>query len=388
MASVDWLKLHTPEEVKRIMRHNDRELRFQDGHGNTHINKNLTVYNLQNCDYDTACRRYDERIAYLDSKPKSNKRKDRTTAISLIIPIPNEIPDCDVGDFANKCNRMFTKRFGLKNMIASYVHIDEVHDYIDSSTKQTRTSMRHMHVLFVPEQDEKLNGKAVCCKKNMIAVNNEVHEMTMRDYGVQFMDGSKQKSKESVEGLKLRSKALEIEERENLVEQREESVAQQEIDVEARERAVAKRESEVDVIYKAAYKKLSEADEKLSEVTQREQDIAKREKSIKQAETSMTVKLSALQRRADELEEKELEYEQKMQRERKEMLRDVEQRERIVTQRENELADKQKNFKREVQKAAQSIVERQSQATATLSDMQKTINNQLDMLPNTFDSND
>ena len=165
MASVDWLKLHTPEEVKRIMRHNDRELRFQDGHDNTHINKNLTIYNLQNCDYATACKRYDERIAYLDSKPKSNKRKDRTTAISLIVPIPEGVTDSQVGEFANKCNRIFTKRFGRENMLASYVHIDEVHDYIDSNTKQTRTSMRHMHVLFVPEQGEKLNGKAVCCKK-------------------------------------------------------------------------------------------------------------------------------------------------------------------------------------------------------------------------------
>lgn len=73
----------------------------------------------------------------------------------------------------------------------------------------------------------------------------------------------------------------------------------------------------------------------------------------------MTVKLAALQNRADELEAKEL-----------------------------ELKERERNFKREVRKEAESLLERQKNATATLSDMQKAINNQLDMLPNAFGSND
>lgn len=366
MASVDWKKLHSPEEVKRIMGHNDRDLRLKSNHANENIDKDMTKYNLQNCDYATACERYDERIAYLDSKPKSNKRKDRTTAISLIVPIPEGVPNAKIGEFANKCNRMFAKRFGLENMISCNVHVDEVHDYIDSNTKQTRTSMRHMHVIFVPEQNGKLNGKAVCCKKNMIAVNNEVHEMAMRDYGVQFMDGSKQKSDKSVERLKLESLKLELEERENVVEQREEAVSFDEINiekrersVEARERAVATRENEVDITYKAAYKKLSEADKKLSEAVQREQAVAQRERSVQQAENSLTIQLAALQNRADELEE-----------------------------RENKLKERELNFKREVRKEAESLLERQKNATATLEQLENNkINNQLEMLTNKFNSN-
>lgn len=77
-------------------------------------------------------------------------------------------------------------------MIAGYVHVDEIHDYIDASTKKTRPSIRHIHILFVPEQDEKLNGKAVCCKKNMIAVNNEIDKMCKDDYGAAFLTGEKQ----------------------------------------------------------------------------------------------------------------------------------------------------------------------------------------------------
>lgn len=56
-----------------------------------------------------------------------------------------------------------------------------------------------------------------------------------------------------------------------------------------------------------------------------------------------------------------------------------------VTQRENELADKQQNFKREVQKAAESMLEREKQATATLKQFENA-RKQAEMLSESFSS--
>ncbi len=156
MASVDWKKIKTPQEVKRIMFHNDREKRLQSNHANDNINISLTDYNLQTCNYETTCKRYDDRIAYLDSLKGANKRKNRVTAVSLVIPIPNEIPNEKVGEFTNKVNRILANRFGVKNMVVCNVHVDEVHEYIDSSKKTTRTSMRHIHDIVIPEINDKL----------------------------------------------------------------------------------------------------------------------------------------------------------------------------------------------------------------------------------------
>lgn len=344
MASVDWKKLHTPQDVKQVMRHCDRDCRLQDNHDNENIDKSMTTYNLQNCDYATACKRYDDRIAYLDSLPKHNKRADRVTAIGLEIPIPDEIPNERVGEYANKVNKIITNLHGKENMLSSYVHVDEVHDYIDSRTKQNRTSMRHIHTFFIPEHDNKLNAKVVCSKKSMIEINKAVDEMTRNDYGISFLTGDydKTQSKQSVERLKLESLKLELEQREQNVEGREEAVAHDEIEINKREKLLNQQKSEIDIVYKSAYKKLSEADRKLSEVTKREQDVARREMSVKQSENAMVIQNAALQRRADELEESE-----------------------------RKLEERKQNFNAEVRKAAEKLLDRQKQAASMDDEFQK-----------------
>lgn len=77
-----------------------------------------------------------------------------------------------------------------------------------------------MHVIVIPEHDGKLNGKWFSSKRNMIQLNNTLHKMTEDDYGLQFMDGSKKKSRKSVEALKRRSEALQAEERVKALEER------------------------------------------------------------------------------------------------------------------------------------------------------------------------
>ena len=249
MAGVSWKnKLKIPQDIKRQLRHCDRDCRLQDNHANENINKDLTKFNLQTCNYDTACKRFDDRIAYLESLPKKNKKADKVLAFGLEIPIPDGIPNSELRNFTVKVNEIIKEKTGIQSddIVAIYVHVDEVHDYIDSSTKQERTSMRHIHQYVIPNIDNKLNGKIFSSRKNMIAVNNAIEEMCQKDYGVPFMTGEKSKSNESVESLKLKSKALELEQRENLVEQREEAVAHDERELDKREKAVAQRESDVE----------------------------------------------------------------------------------------------------------------------------------------------
>ena len=69
MASVSFEKLKTPQEVKAMLRHCDKEERKKTKtHSNTDINLEATASNRQYPrDYKTTCKRYDDRIAYLDS---------------------------------------------------------------------------------------------------------------------------------------------------------------------------------------------------------------------------------------------------------------------------------------------------------------------------------
>lgn len=355
MASVNWEKIHMVGEMKRKARHCDKDCRLKDNHSNEHINKKLTPYNVQMFDYETTCKRIDDRIEYLDSLQGQNNRKDRVIGFGLEIPIPDGIPDEKVVEFLNKANKIITNQIGSQNMIASYLHIDEVHDYIDAHTKQERTSMRHGHTLVTAAINGKLNGREMSKQANMTKLNKAIDKMCREDYGVAFLTGEKSKSNESVESLKLKSKALELDERENLVEQREEAVAHDEREVEEREKAVAQRESDLEAYDRITHRKREEAEKKLSEANSLMQEAKRREASAKQAENAMVIQNAALQNRADALEEAE-----------------------------NELEERKRNFNAEVRKAAEKMLEREKAATATLKQLESNekINNQLSKLPN------
>ena len=122
MASVNWEKMHTIGDIKRIARHCDKDCRLTDNHENEHINKELTPYNVQMFDYKTVCKRIDDRIEYLDSLQGQNNRKDRVIGFSLEIPIPDGIPNSKAVEFLNKANKIITNQIGSQNMIASYLH--------------------------------------------------------------------------------------------------------------------------------------------------------------------------------------------------------------------------------------------------------------------------
>lgn len=210
MASVNFEKLKAAQQVKAMFRHCDEEKRLETNHSNIDINKSATPNNLQgNLDYDAACKRYDDRIAYLDSQSGANRRKDRVTCFGLNVPAPKDLKPEDEKAFFMSVLEIIKNQYGEDNIIQYYMHQDEKHEYINSETGERCMSRSHMQCYVVPEHNGKLNGKWFSNKSNMIKINNAIHKMAQEQFGVMFMDGSKKKSRKTVEQLKSESTYLE-----------------------------------------------------------------------------------------------------------------------------------------------------------------------------------
>lgn len=209
MASVNFEKFKAAQQVKAMFRHCDEEKRLNTNHSNIDINKSATPNNMQgNLDYNAACKRYDDRIAFLDSKPGANRRKDRVTCFGLNTPTPKDLKPEDEKAFFMEVLEIIKNQYGENNIIQYYVHQDEKHKYINSETGEQCMSRSHMQCYVVPEHKGKLNGKWFSNKSNMIKLNNAIHRMAQEQFNVMFMDGSKKKSRKTVEQLKSESTYL------------------------------------------------------------------------------------------------------------------------------------------------------------------------------------
>lgn len=232
MASCDWQKIKGAGEAKAMFRHCESEQREQAQHTNKDIDKSRTYLNMQfglmDEGYEAICKAYDERIADLDSRENANKRKDRVTLIGLSIPSPKGLTQEQSADWFCEVWRILDEQYG-SDLLGGAVHFDEVHEYTDPTTHEKRMSRPALHAYIVPEVDGKLNAKKVSSRGCMVALNNTVEAMTKTRFGVQFMDGSKKKSRKSVEELKQESDKAAI-----LVEAQQEAAK---IVEEARQRA-------------------------------------------------------------------------------------------------------------------------------------------------------
>ncbi len=262
MASVSFEKLKTPQEVKAMFRHCDKEERKKTKlHSNTDINLQATASNKQyNRDYKTTCKRYDDRIAYLDSLKNANKRKDRVTCFGLNIPVPQGLQENQEIEWFEKVRDIINAQYGADNVLQCYIHRDEKHAYKNAETGQDCESRTHGHFYVIPEHNGKLNGKWFSGRANINKLNNAIQDMTQSDYGLKFMNGTKRKSKKTVEQLKNESEYRAV--REQLEKERKE-IAYQKRDLDSRKAHLKAQESILQ--------------DKLKEITERE------EKSLKLA---------------------------------------------------------------------------------------------------------
>lgn len=214
MASVNWEKFKKSGEAKAKLRHSAADERAKTNHTNKDIDTSKTYLNLSFgalSKYDEVCEAYDERLAWLDEQPGANRRKDRVTLVGLYIPAPAGMDDMTARGWFVDVYEIVCDELGDDNVLGGSAQFDETHEYVDVETKEKRMSRAHLHAYAVPEKDGKLNAKAVTSRLAMIRMNNRIEEMTRQRYPeYQFMDGSKKKSRKSVEQLKQESDKIAV----------------------------------------------------------------------------------------------------------------------------------------------------------------------------------
>lgn len=221
MASINILKLHGGEAAA-VLNHNHRH----DGregvvYGNEHINPERThlnsVLHWRGAPaQETAAEelaRLRRRVEEIDkTEPPTRIRKDRVTLVSVEIPVPEYLlPEEETKFFKKAYSEIAKFCGGSQNCGSIQIHRDEVHSYIDPVTKETKTSRVHAHMLCIPY----VAGKGVNCKTFMSRdrlrqIQQAVDSRIRQDLGIPYLDGSRQKSRGTVESLKIASAREEI----------------------------------------------------------------------------------------------------------------------------------------------------------------------------------
>lgn len=209
MASVDWMKCKGGRDAKAKFWHCDEQKRLEHEHSNKQIDKTRTHLNMSfgafEDGYDAVCKLYDETIAELDAQPGANKRKDRVTCVGWTLPAPEGMSEEQAREWVADAYETLTAHYG-DCILGGSAHFDEVHEYRDAETGEVRQSRPHLHVYAVPIVDGKLNGKQFTARRNMVEMNSAIEKMTQADFpGFKFQNGTKRKSKATVEELKNQS---------------------------------------------------------------------------------------------------------------------------------------------------------------------------------------
>lgn len=201
MASVTVKKWTTAGACGGQVRHVYREA---NTYKNADIKKDGQAWMLGTGDDCRAAIR--QTIAEIDKQqPPKRIKKDRKTVAELCIPAPRERMS------EKDCLRFFEAVYGELyekgyHVCGGAIHGDEIHDYIDPSDKQVHTSRLHLHILVVPETAGKgLNMKSWLTKNRFRELNALCDRVCTRELGFTFLDGSKSRSRGTVEKMKEES---------------------------------------------------------------------------------------------------------------------------------------------------------------------------------------
>lgn len=198
--------------AKAQFRHNAKDTREVGKHKNEHLNVSMTRLNtaVVGLSYAELCQKYDTRIQTLDATTNMNKRHDRVTMMSVVIPTPVELAEADQDAWFSRVYEIGTSMWGSQNMLDLVIHRDELHEYRDATSEsaELRESRVHGHMMFIPEKDGSLSANKTVTRTTIIQFNNALNEMSEREFGIKFNDGSKRKGGASVEQLKAFSEQL------------------------------------------------------------------------------------------------------------------------------------------------------------------------------------
>lgn len=212
MASADWKKIKSRQQVKAILRHNCKDTREQtQEHSNPHLRPELTATNTGLWDtYAEAAKRYDDRWAEVNGD--KTVRKDAVVGLGFSIPAPDALPEDKENKWFVKVLEIMSDRFGYENIASFAVHRDERHEYIDPDTHERKMSRTHAQGILFPEADGTMCAKKIMTKGRMAELNRAIDDMSRTEFGVSFLTGKGTKSRGSVEEMKAKSLQAEIEE--------------------------------------------------------------------------------------------------------------------------------------------------------------------------------
>ena len=212
MASADWKKIKSRQQVKAILRHNCKDTREQtQEHSNPHLRPELTATNTGLWDtYAEAAKRYDDRWAEVNGD--KTVRKDAVVGLGFSIPAPDALPEEQEDKWFVKVLDIMVTRYGYENIASFAVHRDERHEYIDPDTHERKMSRTHAQGILFPEADGTMCAKKIMTKGRMAELNRAIDDMSRTEFGVSFLTGKGTKSRGSVEEMKAKSLQAEIEE--------------------------------------------------------------------------------------------------------------------------------------------------------------------------------
>ena len=295
--------------AKALMRHNDISIESRKiaAIENPHIDisKSHLNFSLDKLTYQQRCEKYDRRINKLDNTTNTNKRKDRVTMQGIEIPKPLDLDNNQLADWFSDVYQILIDSYGADNVIYGDIHVDEVHDYIDSVTGEWVTSREHGHFGVVPEVDGKLNGKAFFSRKNMRILNKSIEKMTKEKYGCQFMTGEKRRSKQTIDELKNKSEELQLQEQEQQIGYEWNSIAVEKKNIKNKDAQLRNKEAVFDKKVEEQVSKINgykrnlvdrkhQLDEREAELDTREAQISASEAQIRLLQQQAVERLNSI----------------------------------------------------------------------------------------------
>ena len=213
MASINREK-KTPQKAGAMYVHLDQDARMTHNHDNENIDTSKTPNNyiIGAYSYKDAMTSMKARTKAVDAiQPPSRVRKDRVTCCMIEFPCPKAIELAGKAHEFLAAHRVLMSYFGADNVHGTFVHVDEVHTYVDSKTKELRESLVHAHTLISAYTPEKgINGKAFETKARLNDLNSQINMMCLERFGVEY-NTHEDARHQSVEKLKIESEVAALE---------------------------------------------------------------------------------------------------------------------------------------------------------------------------------
>lgn len=332
MASVDWKKIKTRQEVFAILRHNCKDTRLKTKtHNNKELNKDLTILNTGIIDgYEYTKTKYNNRMNELPPP----RRKDAVIGLGFTIPFPKDLQRKDYELWTENVYKLMSDNYGKDNICCFVTHRDEVHEYIDVDTKKKTVSRPHIHGVLVPEINGKLNARDVTARNRMININNVINDMTEETFGISWLTGAKSKSKGSVEDMKYKSHKLELQEQLDILKQENQDLnlknvllKNQNIKLEVNSKAYSGFIGKFDLFFKVRKEKMDKLDEDVEALRKEYNEMLEQKQQAindeHQAINNKNMLLQEIEKLKEEKLKKQKEFEE-MNKQKLEMQRELE----------------------------------------------------------------